>query len=459
MKLAKTRISEGVIVGALVLAFSAVAVIPAAAGPVFGNRSRDKQVTENKSSSSSRSSVSTDRSRATNTGTFGPRSRPSESGAASIDRSRPGNPAGSDIRSRPTGAATANRGSTSSSSIWDRLRNGNVSRPTPQSSEPARSSDIFRSRESARDNTRDNFRDSSRTNVRDNSRDNSRESNRANVRDNSRDRSTSNEVFRSREISDRSRSYSGTSDRSKLFERVNERPKPRLRYEPSHYVTYRNYYSGHYYRPYTGWRAPYSYSGVYYYSWPHRIEPCYFGHYVFSYVRDYSYPSVYFHFGYFPYLHRSRVIVINVPVVRYVDVVRVNYRFDDDYYLSAPSYGSIDRTLADVRRAWIRNDWDLFRDYVRPDERMHVYIDGRYSYSIDGVDYLDMTRDALERTDTIDIDFYSVKRSDCDRYIAYGTHTYYDIDGQKKCVYVSYTFERVRGEWVIVEVGSSKNRL
>ena len=266
----------------------------------------------------------------------------------------------------------------------------------------------------------------------------------------------------SRERDNRSRSYSGSNtDRSRFYDRVEERGQVRAHHDRQYYTTYRNYYEGSLYRPYAGWLDPHYDSGRYYYSWPVRIEPCYFGYYVFGHEPDYSCRSVYYYYGYFPYIHRSRVVVISVPVVTYVEVqVRGNYRdsYDDDYYLSRPSRGTIDWALRDVRNAWLRNDLDSIDQYIDRDKRINVYIDGRYTYSVEGRDYVEMTRDALERMDTIDIDFYSIKRHGDDRYIAYGEHTYRDADGDRKTAYISYTFEKVHGDWTIAEVGSSKSR-
>jgi len=247
---------------------------------------------------------------------------------------------------------------------------------------------------------------------------------------------------------------------SDLFTRLKERTKARIDSDPDYYRTYSRYYDGYRYRPHVGWRAPYRYGGFYYYSWPEPIEPCFYGYYAFGSVRDYVYPSVYFHYGYFPYIHRSRVLVLTIPVVRYVEVpVTVRYRYDDEYYLSAPPRGSIDWALKEIREAWLRGDVDRIERYVERDRRIHVYLDGKYNYSIEGGDYLDMTRDEMARIDTVDLDFYSVRRRGDDTYVAYGAHTFYDPDGSRKTVYVSYTLEKIHGDWVLTEVGSSKSRI
>jgi len=259
-----------------------------------------------------------------------------------------------------------------------------------------------------------------------------------------------------------------SSKRSSIFERIGDRgqvssSRPSLLERSyDYYVAHRTYYDGFFYRPHAGWRPPHYQGGFYYYSWPRVIEPCHYGYYVFSYVPDYAFPSIYFYYGYFPYILRSRVIVVNVPAVTYVEVpVKVRYRCDDgdDYYLSAPRPGTIEYVLRDIRDAWLRGDFDLIEKYIDPDHQIDVYIDGHYSYTVEASDYASMTRDALDRIETIDLDFYSVTRSKDDRYSAYGEHTYKTPDGNKKKVYVSYTLQKRHGTWVITEVGSSSSRL
>jgi hypothetical protein len=143
-----------------------------------------------------------------------------------------------------------------------------------------------------------------------------------------------------------------------------------------------------------------------------------------------------------------------VPIVIHID------RYSDDgYYLDRPSSDSIDRTLSDIRASWLRGDPSLLLDHVRTNVSVDVLLDGDYSYTVDGSDYEEMVGDAITVTKTSDFVFDSVRKRDNGQVIAYGRHTAYTNDGDRKVVYVSYLLERHGGEWIIVEVGSSARRV
>ena len=196
--------------------------------------------------------------------------------------------------------------------------------------------------------------------------------------------------------------------------------------------------------------------GRYYYHWPSQVFPCHYGYYAFEYTPDYCRPAVYCYYGMFPYILRDRVAYVERTVVRYQAVPVVidnNY----DYYLSAPSSGSVGRALDDIGNAWLASDVERLARHVRDGEKIAVYFDGEYSYSVDGQDYLDMTRDATERFDTISFEFTRISRRASDEISAIGEHQYYNDEGDKKIVYVSYTLRKHGTQWLIAEVGSSPN--
>jgi hypothetical protein len=227
------------------------------------------------------------------------------------------------------------------------------------------------------------------------------------------------------------------------FNRVGERAT----YD--HRATYRppRYSGGHYFYG-TGWPFYYDFA-------------CAYGNWVFEYIPDWSVRSVYFYYGYFPYVPSARVIIVHRPVVAVIEVplvIRHSSR-DDNYYLESPRASSIDRALSDIRSAWRSKDPDLLLRHVRSDTQIDVLLQGKYSYSLSGSDYEDMTRDAMKSMDTVSLNFYSVDTRGDDQVIAYGRHEFYDPDGVRKTIYVSYLLERQGGEWVIIQVGSSPKRL
>ncbi|MBI2842457.1 MAG: hypothetical protein HYX78_03575 [Armatimonadetes bacterium] len=238
------------------------------------------------------------------------------------------------------------------------------------------------------------------------------------------------------------RSRTGDRDYSKFY-----RPGERIRTDYPRSYRPPRYYGG-YYHYYDGWPSSYDFR-------------CRYGYWLFDYDRDYSARSIYYHYGYFPYIPFTRVVVVRRPVVTYVETPLVirEYGRDESYYLEDGRYDSIDRALDNIRSAWTRRDADRLLRHVRGDVRVDVLLDGDYSYSVDGDDYRDMSRDAVASTETSEFEFYSVRSRGEDRVVAYAVHKFFTRRGERKTVYVSYLLERRGGEWIITEVGSSLNKL
>lgn len=105
--------------------------------------------------------------------------------------------------------------------------------------------------------------------------------------------------------------------------------------------------------------------------------------------------------------------------------------------------------------------------HVRPASTIDVLLKGEYAYSVDRLDYCDMTLDAMKAIKTTSFKFYRIRKR-CDyEVVAYGKHIYYDdydfnCDSHsyydrspQKTVYVFYTLRRCGSDWYITEVGTS----
>lgn len=210
-------------------------------------------------------------------------------------------------------------------------------------------------------------------------------------------------------------------------------------------------------------RKPSYRNGYYYYdnSPSIRVEfPCRYGYWVFGYTPEYCVRSAYYYYGYFPYVPSDRVIIVRRPHVTVIEspIIVDPYRRDSGYYLDHPTYDSLDIALSDISRGWMTANPDYLTRYVRSNTQVDIMLDGNYSYSVSGDDYCSMSRDAITSIGTISFTFESIRSRGNDRIVAYGLHRFYASDGNIKTVYVSYTFEKRYGEWVIVEAGSTLRR-
>lgn len=184
----------------------------------------------------------------------------------------------------------------------------------------------------------------------------------------------------------------------------------------------------------------------------HYLRGVAYGFYVRVYEPYRVCPSVYVFYPTMPaYISTERIVVVERPV--FVEVPVFVYR--DSYYLERNLPSRLDVTIGDIQRAWRYNSPDLIRRHLRFDMFVAVYLRGKYAYSIPAEDYFTMTVDAMRNTRTVRFAFDEIRRRTNDAYVLHGQHVYEDEEGQLRTTYISYTLERIGGEWVITEVGSS----
>lgn len=206
----------------------------------------------------------------------------------------------------------------------------------------------------------------------------------------------------------------------------------------------------------TSYKPPTYRSGYYYYSHSTRNRPCHYGYWSFVNYAGFCRRSVYYHYGFYPYIEITRVVEVAYPTVTYVNTpIYVN----GGYYLEKTRYAALDEALADIRSAWIGGRFDLVERHVRPNDRIAVLLDGSYDYSIDGDDYLRMTEDAIGDMQTASFVWDSVRERSDGNVTAFGTHRYYGSSGDIRTVYVSYTLQKIGQDYYIWEVGSSDRPL
>ena len=186
-----------------------------------------------------------------------------------------------------------------------------------------------------------------------------------------------------------------------------------------------------------------------------------------TFLSPYSY-----YYGVVPaYIHRRRCyqtppsyVYIEVPV--YVHDETRGYDSDlTDYYLTRDRYDyegrepSLDRAVDDIREAFRLGNIEPLVNLTDPQVRIAVFLKGKYEYSLDPSDYLDMTRDALHTTETIQFDLYRVQKRAAGVFVVSGKHIYRNRDGERRTVYVSYVLERLADRWTITQVGTSPDRI
>ena len=200
---------------------------------------------------------------------------------------------------------------------------------------------------------------------------------------------------------------------------------------------------------------------------------CYFPYYYHTYNPSLVYwsPYSYYYGSCPPYFYRHRafyrppsLIYIEVPV--YVGNDCRGYDSDlNDYYLNRSQYDldTRDRELRQatdaLREAFRYSSIEPLADITDPGVRISIFRRGKYEYTIEANDFLDMTRDAMRATDTISFDLYRFKQRSSGVVVVSGKHVYRNGDGERRTVYVSYVLERLNGRWILTQVGTAPDRI
>jgi hypothetical protein len=205
---------------------------------------------------------------------------------------------------------------------------------------------------------------------------------------------------------------------------------------------------------------------------PHNY--CYFPYYRPAWDISLTYYSPYsFYYGVCPpYIYR-RHCYYAVPSYTYIEVpiyvgsdARGYDRDEDDYYLNRYRYDEgvdrdpeLNRAIDDLREAFRYGSIEPLVMLTDPQLRIAIYLRGKYEYSVASSDYLDMTRDMLRTTETVQFDLYRFKRRAAGVFVVSGKHVYTDRDGKKRTVYVSFVLEKLYNRWTLTQVGTAPDRI
>jgi len=173
--------------------------------------------------------------------------------------------------------------------------------------------------------------------------------------------------------------------------------------------------------------------------------------YWFAFYYPGYYPSIYHYWGWCPgWVQPTRVYYVPTE---YIYVPATPYR----YYTSVAYVDELaaQRVIEDVRAAWFRSEVETLAYHLTDAVDIRVYFDGEYEYSTTTEDYYAMTVDAMATTHTVAMDFDTPIWLSTHEFFVTGRHVFYDPNGSRQTVYVSYRFRNLGGEWYLVAVGTS----
>jgi hypothetical protein len=163
------------------------------------------------------------------------------------------------------------------------------------------------------------------------------------------------------------------------------------------------------------------------------------------------YPSVYHYWGWCPgWVYPQRVYY---APAEYVYTPRTPYRY---YYTGSHlDEAGAEQAIGDIRQSWLDSDIDLLAYHLTDQQDIQVYFDGEYEYTTSTEDYYGMTADTMATTHTLALDFDRPIWISTHEVFVTGRHVFYDPEGGRNTVYVSYRLRLLGSEWYLVAVGSS----
>jgi len=277
------------------------------------------------------------------------------------------------------------------------------------------------------------------------------------------------------------------------------------------------------YYPIYGGASAYNYGGGYGTGVTVVGSPSFLGGYYYGNYCDVSfgvntYPSVYSAYSGFPtYIYSPASVVVlsdpyspvyvtgyqpfytpSYPVVYNENIYYVGSREraqeitgDDDTARKAAlrtAYpdGSYQAAFGDIERAWLDGNVNGLQKHLRGgDVKLSVFFKGKYSYSIATTDYVQITRDAFDKINTVSFKFDRLRKAKNGDVTAYGTHVYRGTSGSEegnadgtvpfstdrsdvtsdnttqaapgveKTINVAYTLRHQGGQWNIVAIDST----
>lgn len=207
-------------------------------------------------------------------------------------------------------------------------------------------------------------------------------------------------------------------------------------------------------RPVTsGWEKRYFHKGRYH-----------FPYYRERFSRNVTFISPFgFYYGVCPPYISSAVCNYYPPAVEFVDVPVYNGNncvgFEDtgeQNFLNDPNLEAEEPGLAnavdELRATFQDGNINALVTLIDPNTSIAIYERGQYKYSMSGDDYLDLTRDAIKSTPTVQFSIDYLHQTSPTSFTASGRHVYRDGYGNEQTMYVSFVLQDISGQWTLTQV-------
>ena len=115
--------------------------------------------------------------------------------------------------------------------------------------------------------------------------------------------------------------------------------------------------------------------------------------------------------------------------------------------------------IDELHEAFRSGNIDALVALTDPSTEIAIYLRGKYEYSMEANDYLDLTRDALSSLKTLQFDLTLLHKRAEGVFVVSGKHVYWGQNRETRTVYVSYVLESLRDQWTLTQVGTAPDRV
>jgi hypothetical protein len=145
-----------------------------------------------------------------------------------------------------------------------------------------------------------------------------------------------------------------------------------------------------------------------------------------------------------------------VNCIGFADTQDQNY-FDDPN-LDSDEPGLVN-AINEINETFQNGNVDALVSLIDPNMSVAVYLRGHYKYSLAANDFVDLTRDAIQSTQTVQFTLNMLHQRAPNVFSVSGTNVYRDHSGNSRTVYVSYVLQDISGQWTLTQVGTAPDRI
>lgn len=171
-------------------------------------------------------------------------------------------------------------------------------------------------------------------------------------------------------------------------------------------------------------------------------------------------PSPYTYYGTVP-PYISNQTIRSIPVNQQF-LSNIGLPNQSGYYLNRaasshlPIGPNLEKAIQDLSDFWMQGNLKDLAAHVMRGQKIGVFLDGTYRYSLLPEDYLSISRDAQGSLTTQQFTLLPVSRPQRNVVVLAGKHTYKNRKGVTNSVVITFALQKVGTTYYIIEVGSSQ---